>query len=273
MNAVALTVPRSDEPEPEPRPRGRRWFALRALVMAVVLGVLLPPAHAWAAPPTKLPESVTAPDDKWQPALDYDTDGCYSTPAIGPDGTLNAGLNPTGALNGSCRDASDLVNTNAYSRSACDPNGWCAYMYGLYFEKDQALSGVSLGGHRHDWEHIVVWVYQDQARYVSASEHGRYVTRAASEIPFDGTHAKIVYHKDGASTHAFRFAGFGEAPENHFGVWQYPDLVSWNNYPAGIRDILTGANFGSATFALKDANIRADLAKAKPGAISFTPQL
>ena len=88
----------------------------------------------------------------------------------------------------------------------------------------------------------------------------------------DGTHAKIVYHKDGVSTHCFRAANSNdEPPENHYGTWQYVDLVGWNGYPAGIRDKLSGADFGKANFGLKDANFNNLLQKAKPSGIPFDP--
>ncbi|MGC7094490.1 NPP1 family protein [Amycolatopsis lurida] len=264
-------------PRPRPEPAGRRWrgrtsFAAKSLVGAAVLTLALPPALAFADPPRALPSSVAEPDGKWQPAFDYDTDGCYPTPAIGPDGTIAPGLNNSGALNGNCRDKSDLDNTNSYARSKCD-NGWCAYLYDLYFEKDQAVPGLDAFGHRHDIEHVVVWVQDDQARYVSTSEHGNYAKHAAADVRWEGTHAKIVYHKDGASTHCFRKAGAGdEPPENHYGTWQYPDLVSWNNFPAGIRDKLTAANFGSASLAIKDGAFESNLEKAKPDGIPFNPR-
>ena len=250
--------------------RGPLALALRSLLATAVLTVALPASMAWAEPPPKLPGSAPAADTRWQPALDYDTDGCYSTPAIGPDGTLNPGLKNSGALNGNCRDASDLDNTNAYSRSKCN-HDWCAYMYGSYFEKDQAVPGIDCCGHRHDLEHIVVWVNSDTVQYVSVSAHGKYNTYASSQVPFEGSHPKVVYHKDGLSTHCFRIAGFTEVPENHYGVWQYPTLVGWENFPPGIRDILTAANFGSATLALKDSNFANDLTKAKPSGIPFDP--
>ncbi|HST84199.1 MAG TPA: NPP1 family protein [Kineosporiaceae bacterium] len=252
------------------RQRRRFTFAARTLVATVAVTLFLPAAMAWAAPPQKLPGSAPAADLRWQPALDYDTDGCYSSPAIGPDGTLNGGLKNSGSVSGGCHDNSDLDNTNAYSRSKCN-NGWCAYMYGSYFEKDQAVGGVDCCGHRHDWEHIVVWVNNDQVQYVSRSIHGSYTTYARSAVAFEGTHPKMVYHKDGASTHQFRLAGFTEVPENGYGTWQYPTLVGWDNYPPGVRDKLTSANFGSANLALKNGNFEADLAKALPSGIPFNP--
>lgn len=245
-----------------------RWFTGLAGAAALVVAF---PSTALAAPPTALPTSAESAEYTYQPAFDYDTDGCYPTPAIGPDGTVNGGLNPTGSLSGECHDLSDLNNTNSYSRYKCN-NGWCAYMYGLYFEKDQALANSSIGGHRHDWEHVVIWVQNGTLQYVSTSAHGSYSVTAASGVRFDGNHAKIVYHKDGAGTHAFRLANSNdEPPENAKGTWQYPPLVGWNGYPSGVRDKLVAYNFGSANFALKDANFASDLSKAKPSGISFDP--
>lgn len=255
-------------------PRHRRLSLAVGTLFATGLAlVFLPPTVAWAEPPPALPENAEAADAKWQPAFDYDTDGCYPTPAIGVDGSIAEGLNNSGALNGNCRDQSDLDNTNSYARSTCN-NGWCAHLYDLYFEKDQVVPGWDAFGHRHDIEHVVVWVNQerDQAEYVSTSAHGDYDTRPSSEVPWEGTHAKVVYHKDGAGTHAFRHAtGNDEPPENHYGVWQYPDLVSWERFPEGIRDALVSADFGSASLAISDGAFRDNLDKAKPADIPFDP--
>lgn len=56
-----------------------------ALASAVAL-VVATPGSALAAPPTALPANANALERTYQPAYDYDTDGCYPTPAIGPDG-------------------------------------------------------------------------------------------------------------------------------------------------------------------------------------------
>ncbi|WP_394436395.1 NPP1 family protein [Streptomyces sp. SGAir0957] len=234
--------------------------------LALVIGFA---GSALAAPPMALPGNADATEQTYQPAYDYDTDGCYPTPAIGPDGTVNGGLKPSGALNGQCRDASDLDNTNGYSRTKCN-NGWCAILYGLYFEKDQAVAGSGLGGHRNDWEHVVVWVHDGQAAYVSTSAHGGFHVYPRDQIRWDGTHPKIVYHKDGIGTHCFRPASANdEPPENHKGTWQFPTLVGWNGYPAGLRDKLSAYDFGSANFGLKDSSFASHLAGALPSGVPF----
>ncbi|RYP03901.1 hypothetical protein DL764_004817 [Monosporascus ibericus] len=210
-------------------------------------------------PPRALPERATADDKKWQPAMDFDTDGCYNTPAIDANGNIAEGLDPWQDGNsGGCRDESDLDNNNVYSRQRCN-NGWCAYIYDYYFEKDTALGG--LGGHRHDWEHIAVWVQNGEAKFVSASQHGDYETKAAQDVRWEGTHPKMVYHKDGISTHCFRFANQGDdAIENHKGVWFYGALISWNGFPSTqLRDKLMSADFGSASIGIKDSSFQSQL--------------
>ncbi|TGJ82298.1 hypothetical protein E0Z10_g6480 [Xylaria hypoxylon] len=236
-------------------------------------------------PPKALPEKATANDAKFQPAMDFDTDGCYNTPAIGPDGTINPGLdNKNTGLSSSCHDLSDLQNNNVYSRARCN-NNWCAYIYGYYFEKEYALNpllslmpitdskhdSVVLPylpfdlGHRNDWEHIVVWAQGGVAKYVAASQHGGYEIKAASDVRWDGTHPKMVYHKDGVSSHAFRFANQDDdSIENATGGWFYGDLVSWNGFPStALRDKLSAYDFGSANLALKDGSFAGNLDKAR----------
>ncbi|MGI4894323.1 MAG: NPP1 family protein [Janthinobacterium lividum] len=109
----------------------------------------------------------------------------------------------------------------------------------------------------HDWEHVVVWTKNNDTTvaYVSSSKHSTYESRGAGDVLWDGTHPKIVYAKDGGTTHFPRFAnGNDDPPENRYHAWRRPDLVSWNGFPSTqLRDTLANANFGSATFALKDS--------------------
>ncbi|MCO8271635.1 NPP1 family protein [Actinoplanes sp. TRM 88003] len=239
---------------------------------AVILAVWAAPALA--DPPPNLPQSAGGYEQAFSPAYDYDVDGCYATPAIGPDGTLNGGLKTTGAVNGSCRDQWDLDNSQTYARSKCN-NGWCAIVYASYFEKDQAVAGSGLGGHRHDWEHVVSWVNQasNQVEYVTTTQHSSQVTYPRSQVRFDGTHPKAVYHKDGPSTHFFRPANSNdEPPENHYHNWRYPPLVDWNGWPSlELRDKLMAADFGSAGLKIRDGSFEYLLNAAKPSGIPFNP--
>ncbi|MET7640645.1 NPP1 family protein [Streptomyces sp. NPDC005438] len=229
------------------------------------------PTLAHAEPPGALPGNASERENRFQPVYDYDTDGCYASPAIGPDGTLSPGLDLGGDVNGNCRDESDLDNVNIYSREKCN-NDWCAILYSSYFEKDQTANGGGIGGHRHDWEHIVVWIKDDQVQHVATSAHGNFDVHTRDDMYFDGDHAKVVYHKDGLSTHCFRAATDNdEPPENHKGTWQAPPVVGWEGYPEGLRDKLTSADFGSATLGIKDDTFDDHLEKAMPDDIPFDP--
>jgi hypothetical protein len=252
----------------------RRRSRLATLLGATALAVIIPASVAHADPPRNLPQNAGGYEASFSPAYDYDGDGCYATPAIGPDGTLAPGLNTTGAVNGSCRDQSDLDNSQTYARSKCN-NGWCAVVYASYFEKDQAVAGSGLGGHRHDWEHVISWVNQasNQVEYLTTTQHNSQVTYPRSQVRFDGSHPKVVFNKDGASTHFFRLANASdEPPENHYHTWRQPPIVDWNGWPSiELRDKLMNADFGSATIKINDARFGDLLNNSKPGGITFDP--
>ncbi|KAI6360761.1 hypothetical protein MCOR25_006647 [Pyricularia grisea] len=228
-------------------------------------------ARASKGAPQALPLKADARYLKFQPSMDFDTDGCYNWPAIDKKGTVSAGL-PSGttvpARSSGCRDPSDLDNNNVYARRRCN-RGWCAYMYAYYFPKDVGAF-LGAGGHRHDWEHVIVWTKSDvgtggaynneRVMYVGASEHGGYDVKPVAKVRMDGTHPKIVYHLDGIRTHAFRFADEDDDEiENAKGVWFRGDLVSWDGFPSGVRQKLLSADFGSAHLALKDGDFTQDL--------------
>ena len=104
---------------------------------------------------------------------------------------------------------------------------------------------------------------------MAASAHGDYEIKAASDVRWDGTHPKMVYHKDGLGTHAFRFANADDDNiENATGAWFYGDLVSWNGFPSTeLRDKLSAYDFGSANFALKDSSYPGQLDNARDNLI------
>ncbi|KAJ3562165.1 hypothetical protein NPX13_g8664 [Xylaria arbuscula] len=190
-------------------------------------------------PPQALPKKATDNDLKFQPAMDFDTDSCYNTPAIGPDGTINPGLDHNNA-------------------------GLSVAIANFPFDL----------GHRNDWEHIAVWVQNGEAKNVFRLPKlthlaGDYEIKAASDVRWDGTHPKMIYHKDGLSTHAFRFANADDDNiENATGAWFFGDLVSWNGFPStDLRDKLSAYDFGSANFALKDSSYPGQLDNARDNLI------
>ncbi|KAK4136134.1 NPP1-domain-containing protein [Trichocladium antarcticum] len=259
------------------------WWAVAPAALAAppLARSVLPRA---ANPPTALPQRATAADLRWQPSLDFDTDGCYNVPAIDAQGTVAQGLphHFTG-LASDCRDAADLDNNNVYARQRCNGGGWCVHLYGYYFEKDVATAHFVDTGHTHDWEHVAVWVRDTAtttttgatAEFVAASQHGKFEIRPAAQVRWDGDHPKMVFHKDGAGTHCFRFANAGDdAIENAKGVWFRGALVSYNGFPsAAVRDRLFAHDFGEAAIDLKDGAFPGAIGRAKHGSIVFDVNL
>ncbi len=120
----------------------------------------------------------------------------------------------------------------------------------------------------------MVWVHNDTPQWVAVSSHKEYLKNHRDKIQWqDGTHAKVVYHKDEPITHAFRHASDDEQAENHKGAWQLPKLVGWEEL-GDLRDKLVSADFGGAKLALKDNDdtFATNLANAKPDEVPFDPK-
>ncbi|MDX3780345.1 NPP1 family protein [Streptomyces europaeiscabiei] len=245
-----------------------------ATALTVALG-----GSAHAGVPTPLAESTTSFQKTFQPVFDYDSDSCFPAAAIDGNGNLNGGLDDSGPVTGQCRSG-HLGQANTYSRVKCN-NGWCAIVYTLYFEKDMSCADCTATSHRHDWEAAVLWVRQGAStpEYASVSAHGGYSTTSFGSVPRDGVRLRVVYHKDGALTHAFRFAKSGETAEAWGnGGWDFPALVSWNSFPGGdnkwtanLQSRLQNATWGDANFPLKDGRFTTELSRAMPSGISFDP--
>lgn len=207
------------------------------------------------------------------PIFDFDGDGCFPAAGISRDGEQNGGLNPSGSLGGGCRTTDFLNYSNTLHRSQCtqkDGSEYCGHFYALYFEKDQVIAGWDLFGHRHDWEQAAVWTKDGAVTHGSVSAHGDMETRALADIPHTGTHIRVVYHKDGVSTHAMRFASSTEAAENPYYEFVTPPVTSWyqihgdSKTNAQMRALLNSFDYGSATIPLKDSNFLDNLNRFKP---------
>ncbi|KAK4206073.1 necrosis and ethylene-inducing protein-inducing protein [Rhypophila decipiens] len=240
--------------------------------LVMLLSASLPFSSAVAVEKRQLPPDplfLKAPhlDKRFQPAVDFDTDSCYNSPAMGPPPTndLNTGLEPKNSLKSltdDCRKEEMLERGNVYSRQRCN-NGYCAIMYAYYFQKDQTGVAGPAHGHRHDWEHVVVWVRMEDLSNEPATEG----------------HPAVVYHKDAGSTHAFRFADgpdFGNGgPENHWRKWIFGPLIGhfgWDSFEQRERMYTEGGAknpWGDADLAITDGSFSTNLGKAKPKEINF----
>jgi len=243
----------------------RPWLGL---LLAAVL-VTNANANDFAKLDQALPATVSITAN--YPVFDFDGDGCLPSAGISRTGQHNGGLNPSGSITGGCRSSTFLNTSNTLHRHACivsGGNNYCGHFYALYFLKDQ-ISSLG-GGHRHDWEHAAIWTKNGVVTHGSYSAHGDLYSTEAASLPLQNGHMKIVYHKDGVSTHAMRFASSGEVAENPYGQFVTPTITSWYQLKGDgvtneqMRIKLNSFDYGSATIPLKDSNFLTNLNKYKP---------
>jgi len=245
----------------------RRWFYLTWFLAGLA---------SFATATTPLPESVSADTRRFAVVFDFDTDSCYPSPAIDPSLGVNPGLGVTGIDTSyvqGCRERSQLDNSNTYHRRAVIQKSGSTFevrMYALYFMKDKDLplnQVEGVGGHRHDWEFALVWIKDGALTHASYSAHGKVTTKARNELYFDGwcpDCVKIVYHKDGGSTHSMRFASKDERPENQLNRWFTPAIVEWSTLSPDIRAKLNAHDFGHANCSVCDRNFSLEIKKSPP---------
>lgn len=244
---------------------------MKAWALLTLLPALVAGARADDFP--RLDEALprTADIRSTHPVFDFDTDGCLPSAGIARDGRQNAGLKPTGSITGGCRASNFLDLSNTLHRHACLRSGvdtYCGHFYALYFLKDQAT--VFGGGHRHDWEHAAVWTKNGVVTHAGYSAHGKLYNVEAAQLPLQYGHVKIVYHKDGVTTHALRMAKPGEVAENSYGQFVTPTIISWYEMRGDgltneqMRNKLNAYDYGSATIPLRDSNFLTNLNTFRP---------
>ena len=250
----------------------------RRLLFGVGLASMLMGAPSFAQTLDRLPEAADAQTRRFAVFFDFDGDSCYPSPAI----SLTKLTPPTVVINGGhsvdytstsyadgCREPAQLNNSNTYHRRAfIVENGvtFSVRMYALYFMKDKD-SIVNIFGHRHDWEFALVWTTNDKLTHAYASKHSGGDLKPISGLHFDAwcpECVKVVYHKDGPTTHVMRFADENEKAENHTKYWVKPPIVDWWLMPAEIRSKLNAHSFGKADCSVCDARFRYAISEQTP---------
>lgn len=215
-------------------------IAIQGVGVTVAMLMATSPAHAssWNVGLWPLTPSVNSPDiQKYAPALDFRENHCYPSSGIDLFGKISPGLELGGDTTDFCTTHNDFrKTTRVLHRTACMEDNnieYCAVMYAVYFQKDpvSTVFGVSpWGGHKHDWEYILLWSKDGTITDACASAHGGAECKSAEELDWEGTHPKFVYHVGGiASTHSFRFATTNESSDLPKGEWFVPSVVTWQN--------------------------------------------
>lgn len=126
-------------------------------------------------------------------------------------------------------------------------------MYAWYMPKDSPASGM---GHRHDWEHAVVWLSALNAsatvQGVAVSRHGGHDT--STDPPMQGDTPLIGYESIWPLNHQMIFTDEvgGEQP-----------LIAWESLTEEARVALTDTDFGSGNVPMKEENFEARLESAE----------
>ena len=147
------------------------------------------------------------------PMIRFDQ-GCMSYAAVAPNGDYSGGLKPSGSPGGGCRTARfQQVYTRTKWFTAAErrryPGARLAIMYAYFFPKDQGnrqgrlaarrytLFGKTWGGHRYDWEEVVVFLdARGNALRAAVSSHNKYkkVRRSGGHAKYwSGNRIKVKY--------------------------------------------------------------------------------
>lgn len=183
--------------------------------------------------------------------------GCDYQAAINKVGEVSGGLKAGGTSSGNCSSMPGQI----YARSTSFSDGTTAIMYAYYFAKDHAFWG-GLGGHRHDWENVVVWLDANNNLIGAAySAHGDYSTTTSPNV--SGNHILVDYNAS-FTTHSF----FESKDSRGFSS---ENLVSYEYLSSIVKSNLTTNDWGSAVFPLKNASFYSYIEESRPFAFPYSP--
>lgn len=185
------------------------------------------------------------------------THGCDYQAAINSAGEVSGGLKASGRSSGSCSSMTGQI----YARSTSFSDGTTAIMYAYYFAKDHAFWG-GFGGHRHDWENVVVWLDSANTLIGAAySAHGDYSTTTSPNV--SGNHILVDY-KTSYTTHSF----FESSASSSFSA---ENLVSYEYLSSTVQSNLAENDWGSAGFPLKDSSFYSYVEESRPFSFPYSP--
>ena len=130
-------------------------------------------------------------------------------------------------------------------------------MYAWYWPKDQPAAGNVVGGHRHDWESVVVWLDNPDSANprilgAAASAHGKYSSTTSPKI--QGNNVKVEYFVSFPSNHATQFTDT---------VGRTYWINDWDTMPNAAKDALAPPGlFRSANVPFRNDNFAGNLDKA-----------
>lgn len=239
-----------------------------ALMLATmcVFGVLLDSGHAGKVAHNAL-SPVRTRGGRWtrngMPFIRFEQ-GCMSYPAVNERGDYSGGLKPTGSPGGGCRTASrqQVYTRTARLNAKRYPGAYRAVMYAYFFPKDQGNRyGRLPGGHRYDWEEVIVFFKKNGAAIkAAASSHGGYTTvsRSGSGAKYwSGNRPKVKYglkNKGSLLNNGLYFTTKGSTDR--------PTEANWKQMSRAMRKTISIKDWGAASPKIKNSKFGKKLAEA-----------
>ncbi|KAH6633800.1 necrosis and ethylene-inducing protein [Boeremia exigua] len=190
--------------------------------------------------------------EKFSPLL-HIAHGCQPYTAVDDEGNTSGGLQDSGNVSAGCRDQ---AKGQLYARAAAHKEKF-AIMYAWYFPKDQPAAGNVVGGHRHDWESVVVWIDNpDNENAVilggAASGHGEFNTTTTPNK--QDNNLLVEYFTTFPTNHELQFTST---------VGKAYAISDWDAMPTAAQKALSnGDTFGSANVPFMPDNFVNNLDKA-----------
>ncbi|KAJ8571586.1 hypothetical protein ON010_g5248 [Phytophthora cinnamomi] len=178
--------------------------------------------------------------------------GCHPYPAVDANGNTNAGLSLF-SFKG-CKGSP--LGSQIYGRATAYEDSY-AIMYAWYFPRDRK----GTFGHRHGWEHAIVWIERtgsDKANISSVSasvSDGKYFTITPPDADMvEVTSVKFQYKAKTFSHYVNVTTKAGD----------FQNLVLWDDMPSAARTALNLNDFGSTTVPFKEDTFLDNLKDAYP---------
>ncbi len=220
-----------------------------------------------------LPPAASEEQLRFLPLFSFTNGTCLPAPAIDAEGRLSAGLKASGRMNGDCLG---FDQANVYTQSLT-VGPYRVHAYALYFPKDGSNPN-SAGGHRHDWEHILVWTQDDEITQVTFRQHSGWYTMPIEHVRRQGSRILVYVAKAKHGFYHSRNNGpggfleglcyFCDTRDEPGLIWDAPHrLVSFESMTAVQQDILQQNIWGSANSPFRPDVLTANASAIFAGAI------
>lgn len=196
---------------------------------------------------TPLTNGANAALNRFLPKLDVNN-ACRPYTAVDQAGNHNGGLKDSGGESSQC---SLTTRQQVYTRTQRINSNTHAVMYAYYFPKDNGLIIASIG-HRHDWEHVVVFVENlgnsslESIVGAAYSAHGG--VSVTNNPNRDGKQIYINYDYNGSVTHSFVEGNSGSNTDHV--------LISYSRLSSAARNTLDNQDFGNAIVPFRNSGDR-----------------